>query len=196
MSSNCSCELAAKHLPNGVHEDSSASGLAGVFQNSYPCSRAKLSSGLPPVVVITMFAPSALYVRCWSVPLHRLPVGLLSTVNPVAPLGCAALVCCASITEDTCGCHSRAPSAALARISNMCALRTMLVEDEFHTCLCGTLVISLLAFFASMNEASPAQSDCQVCSRTALGYTCTMQQKPGPKRRNLRMKTWRHARWQ
>jgi hypothetical protein len=52
----------------------------------------------------------------------------------------------------------------------MCALRTMLVEDEFHTCLCGTLVISLLAFFAPMNEASPAQSDWQVCSRTALGY--------------------------
>ena len=183
-------------MPNGVNEASSASGLAGVFQNSYPCSRAKLSSGLPPVVVITMFAPSALYVRCWSVPLHRLPVGLLSTINPVAPLGCAALVCFASSTEDTCGCHSRAPSAALARISNMCALRTMLVEDEFHTCLCGTLVISLLAFFAPMNEASPAQSDWQVCSRTALGYLYDAAEARSDETESERDYLQTHAWWQ
>jgi hypothetical protein len=40
---------------------------------------------------------------------------------------------------------SWSPTAALARIENVCALRTLLVEDEFHTCLCN-LHAALLAF--------------------------------------------------
>jgi hypothetical protein len=75
---------------------------------------------------------------------------------------CAALLCCAQTAQRTLAyaIFLRLPQA---RIENMCALRTLLVEDEFQ----------LLMQFAAkhlaigVNEARAAHLDRQVCSRTA-----------------------------
>ena len=86
---------------------------------------------------------------------------LLASLQTNDTMCCTALLR-AKRTEDTGGCDFcvRLPQA---RIENMCALSTLLVEDEFQ----------LLMQFAAkhlaigVNEARAAHLDWQVCSRTA-----------------------------